>query len=62
MVWQLRDVLAAHQAVVRELAECLTAGHASNCGSAGEPCRWAEDIQRLLARPLVVAARGKGRG
>ena len=54
---ELEATLAAYRVVVRELATSLEDGHASYCGSAREPCKWAEHIEQLLAHPLVVAAR-----
>ena len=59
--------LAAHQAVVRELAEALEAAQSSLCASSDyrriPSNRYGlERIRVALAHPLVVAARREGRG
>ena len=50
IVWQLRDTLAAHQAVIRELAFTLNACQTMYGFKS-------EAVTGMLAHPLVVAAR-----
>ena len=58
----LEDALAAHQAVVRELAELLDVDALPEFANEGDMVAWVERKNAALAYPIVAAARTEGRG